>query len=68
MNKIESFEQYVRLNETAFPFGWNLRFSRAAHKMHRGQVWGRVMYLPISVTRFNDLLDFGQLFKAFGNN
>ena len=24
--------------------------------------------LPISVTRLGDLLDFGQLFKAFGNN
>ena len=24
--------------------------------------------VPISVTRCGDLLDFGQLFKAFGNN
>ena len=23
---------------------------------------------PITVTRFGDLLDFGQLFKAFGNH
>ena len=25
-------------------------------------------YTKGSVTRFGDLLDFGQLFKAFGNN
>ena len=24
--------------------------------------------IPYSVTRFGDLLDFGQLFKAFGSN
>ena len=26
------------------------------------------LYLGASVTRLGDLLDFGQLFKAFGNN
>ena len=27
-----------------------------------------VFYVSISVTRLGDLLDFGQLFKASGNN
>ena len=27
-----------------------------------------LVYLVCSVTRFGDLLDFGQLFKAFGYN
>ena len=26
------------------------------------------LWIPTSVTRLGDLLDFGQLFKAFGNN
>ena len=37
-----------------------------------GQTWAAIVpktnYLPCSVTRFGDLLDFGQLFKAFGYN
>ena len=27
-----------------------------------------IISVPVSVTRFGDLLVFGQLFKAFGNN
>ena len=27
-----------------------------------------VLSIPVSVTRFGDLLDFGQVFKPFGNN
>ena len=30
--------------------------------------WTIWTYLPTSVTRFGDLLNFGQLFKASGNN
>ena len=30
--------------------------------------WNEVKYLATSVTILVDLLDFGQLFKAFGNN
>ena len=31
-------------------------------------VWWLDNSVVVSVTRFGDLLDFGQLFKAFGNN
>ena len=47
----------------------NARFIPALPK--KSEVDGRtisITYLPISVTRFGDLLDFGQLIKAFGNN
>ena len=27
-----------------------------------------IVFIPIRVTRFGDLLDFGQVFEAFGNN
>ena len=29
---------------------------------------GKQTFVTYSVTRLGDLLDFGQLFKAFGNN
>ena len=33
-----------------------------------GTVFARKLSEKVSVTRSGDLLDFGQLFKAFGNN
>ena len=37
------------------------------HKTNHLREIGRIQ-LATSVTRLDDLLDFGQLFKAFGNN
>ena len=37
----------------------------AMHQFRRS-IW--VRFLAFSVTRLGDLLDFGQLFKAFGKN
>ena len=31
-------------------------------------LFGYYQYITVSVTRLGDLLDFGQLFKAFGKN
>ena len=34
----------------------------------RSTNWATTISHPISATRLGDLLDFGQVFKAFGNN
>ena len=37
-------------------------------KSHIRYFWSNTLSLPASVTRLSDLLNFGQLFKAVGNN
>ena len=45
--------------------GTNLALGYFAQEVWGG--WGSIQ-VPTSVIRLGDLLDFGQLFKAFGNN
>ena len=49
---------------------WNFSIFTATHCISHWSQQNRysVNEPTVSVTRFSDLLDFGQLFKAFGNN
>ena len=48
---------------------WPILFLKEVCSLHETLRTVRIRFLlPASVTRSGDFLDFGQLFKAFGNN
>ena len=51
------------------PLPEELGFTRKVFKLLPAlMIYLKIQGVPISVTRLGDLLDFGQLFKAFGNH